>query len=57
MKHRALMTAGLGRVESDNRVRLSRPRDVSAPDFNDARRALAERLTSHVRRRQLRPAA
>ncbi len=52
-----VMTAGPGRIESDNLIRLSRPRDVSAPDFNDARRALTERLTSHVRRRQLRPAA
>jgi ABC-type nitrate/sulfonate/bicarbonate transport system ATPase subunit len=52
-----VMTAGPGRIESDNRVRLARPRDVSAPDFNDARRALTERLTSHVRRRQLRTAA
>ncbi len=52
-----VMTAGPGRIESDNAIRLSRPRDVSAPDFNDARRALTERLTSHVRRRQLRPAA
>jgi ABC-type nitrate/sulfonate/bicarbonate transport system ATPase subunit len=46
-----VMTAGPGRIESDNRVRLSRPRDVSAPDFNDLRRTLTERLTSHVRRR------
>ena len=52
-----VMTAGPGRVESDNRLRLARPRDVSAPDFNEARRALTERLTSHVRRRQLRSAA
>ena len=52
-----VMTAGPGRVESDNRVRLARPRDVSAPDFNDARRSLTERLTSHLRRRQLRTAA
>ncbi len=52
-----VMTAGPGRIESDNAIHLSRPRDVSAPDFNDARRALTERLTSHVRRRQLRPAA
>jgi ABC-type nitrate/sulfonate/bicarbonate transport system ATPase subunit len=52
-----VMTAGPGRVESDNLIRLARPRDVSAPDFNDARRALTERLTSYVRRRQLRSAA
>ena len=52
-----VMTAGPGRIESDNRVRLARPREVSAQDFNDARRSLTERLTSHVRRGALRPAA
>ena len=52
-----VMTAGPGRIESDNRVRLARPREVSAQDFNDVRRSLTERLTSHVRRRALRPAA
>ena len=52
-----VMTAGPGRVESDNRVRLARPREVSAPDFNEVRRHLTERLTSHVRRPGLRNAA
>jgi len=52
-----VMTAGPGRVESDNRIRLPRPRDVSAPDFNGARRDLTERLTSHISRRPLRNAA
>ena len=52
-----VMTAGPGRVESDNRVRLARPRDVSAPDFNETRRGLTERLTSHVRKPVLRNAA
>src|SRR3954471_2584801 len=52
-----VMTAGPGKVESDNRIRLSRPRDVSAPDFNDQRRVLTEKLTSHVRRRALKTAA
>jgi NitT/TauT family transport system ATP-binding protein len=52
-----VMTAGPGRIESDNRVRLPRPRDVSAPDFNEARRSLTERLTSHVSRRPLKNAA
>ena len=52
-----VMTAGPGRIESDNRVRLARPREVSAPDFNDARRMLTEKLTSHVRRRPLKTAA
>jgi NitT/TauT family transport system ATP-binding protein len=52
-----VMTAGPGRIESDNRVRLARPRDVSAPDFNDARRKLTQHLTSHVSRRELKNAA
>lgn len=52
-----VMTAGPGRIESDNRVRLARPRDVSAADFNEVRRSLTERLTSHVARRQLKTAA
>jgi ABC-type nitrate/sulfonate/bicarbonate transport system ATPase subunit len=52
-----VMTAGPGRIESDNRVRLARPREVSAQDFNDVRRSLTERLTSHVRRRALKSAA
>jgi ABC-type nitrate/sulfonate/bicarbonate transport system ATPase subunit len=52
-----VMTAGPGRIESDNRVSLSRPRDVSAPDFNAVRRNLTERLTSHVSRRALRSVA
>ena len=52
-----VMTAGPGRIESDNRLSLARPRDVSAADFNAVRRNLTERLTSHVSRRQLRSAA
>jgi NitT/TauT family transport system ATP-binding protein len=52
-----VMTAGPGRIESDNRIRLARPRDVSAPDFNDQRRVLTDKLTSHVRRRALKTAA
>ncbi|MEW6688538.1 MAG: ABC transporter ATP-binding protein [Pseudomonadota bacterium] len=52
-----VMTAGPGRIESDNRVRLARPREVSAADFNEVRRTLTERLTSHVRRRPLRSVA
>ena len=52
-----VMTAGPGRIESDNRVSLARPREVSAPDFNAVRRNLTERLTSHVSRRQLRNVA
>jgi NitT/TauT family transport system ATP-binding protein/sulfonate transport system ATP-binding protein len=52
-----VMTAGPGRIESDNRILLARPRDVSAPDFNDVRRRLTQKLTSHVARRELRSAA
>jgi NitT/TauT family transport system ATP-binding protein len=52
-----VMTAGPGRIETENRVRLPRPREVSAPDFNEIRRSLTERLTSHVARRQLKTAA
>jgi len=52
-----VMTAGPGRIESDNRITLARPRDVSAPDFNDVRRELTRHLTSHVQRRELRTAA
>ena len=52
-----VMSAGPGRIESDNRVSLARPREVSAPDFNAVRRSLTERLTSHVSRRQLRSVA
>jgi NitT/TauT family transport system ATP-binding protein len=39
-----VMTAGPGRVEGDIPVPLVRPRDVSAPDFNDVRRGLTRRL-------------
>ena len=39
-----VMTAGPGRVEGDIPVPLVRPRDVSAPDFNDVRRGLTQRL-------------
>jgi NitT/TauT family transport system ATP-binding protein/sulfonate transport system ATP-binding protein len=43
-----VMTAGPGRIESDARVPLARPRDVSAIDFNQVRRDITQRLTSHV---------
>jgi NitT/TauT family transport system ATP-binding protein len=46
-----VMTAGPGRIESDYRVALERPRDVSSPEFNDVRRALSQKLTSHVGKR------
>src|SRR5262245_16337620 len=43
-----VMSAGPGRIESDIRIDLPRPRDVSSPEFNAVRRDLARRLTSHV---------
>jgi NitT/TauT family transport system ATP-binding protein/sulfonate transport system ATP-binding protein len=43
-----VMTAGPGRIESDAAVPLARPRDVSAIDFNQVRRDITQRLTSHV---------
>jgi len=45
-----VMTAGPGRIEADTRIDLPRPRDVSSPAFNEVRRGLTQRLTSHVRR-------
>jgi NitT/TauT family transport system ATP-binding protein len=42
-----VMTPGPGRIESDNRLDLPRPRDVSSPEFNDIRRALGAKLHSH----------
>jgi nitrate ABC transporter ATP-binding subunit len=43
-----VMTAGPGRIESDFRIELARPRDVSSPEFNELRRDIARRLTSHL---------
>jgi nitrate ABC transporter ATP-binding subunit len=43
-----VMSAGPGRIESDIRIDLPRPRDVSSPEFNTVRRELAQRLTSHM---------
>ena len=52
-----VMTAGPGRIETDIPIDLERPRDVSSPGFNEVRRALTQRLTSHVKRRELKAAA
>ena len=52
-----VMSAGPGRIDADIPIRLERPRDVSSPAFNEVRRTLTQRLTSHVKRRELRPAA
>jgi NitT/TauT family transport system ATP-binding protein len=42
-----VMTPGPGRIESDNALKLPRPRDVSSPEFNDVRRVLGGKLHSH----------
>jgi ABC-type nitrate/sulfonate/bicarbonate transport system ATPase subunit len=43
-----VMSAGPGRIASDVPIDLPRPRDVSSPEFNQVRRDLARRLTSHI---------
>jgi NitT/TauT family transport system ATP-binding protein len=43
-----VMSAGPGRIDSDFRIDLTRPRDVSSPEFNRLRRDIARRLTSHL---------
>jgi len=42
-----VMTPGPGRIESDNALRLPRPRDLTSPEFNEIRRAMSARLHSH----------
>jgi NitT/TauT family transport system ATP-binding protein len=42
-----VMSPGPGRIDSDVAIGLPRPRDVSAPDFNELRRALSLKLHSH----------
>ena len=39
--------AGPRAHQSDNRIALSRPRDVASPDFNAVRRELSQLLVSH----------
>jgi ABC-type nitrate/sulfonate/bicarbonate transport system ATPase subunit len=43
-----VMSAGPGRIDSDFRIDLARPRDVSSPEFNTLRRDISRRLTSHL---------
>jgi len=43
-----VMSAGPGRIDGDFDIKLSRPRDVSSPEFNALRRSVADRLTSHL---------
>ena len=42
-----VMTPGPGRIESDNALKLPRPRDVASPEFNAVRRVLGGKLHSH----------
>jgi len=42
-----VMTPGPGRIESDNRLELARPRDLTSPEFNEIRRDMGSRLHSH----------
>lgn len=46
-----VMSPGPGRIESEVAVSLNRPRDVVAPDFNEIRRELSQRLHSHHARK------
>ena len=52
-----VMTAGPGRIEADIPIELARPRDVSAIDFNQVRRDITLRLTTHLVRREGKAAA
>ena len=52
-----VMTAGPGRIEVDIAIELARPREVSAIDFNQVRRDITQRLTSHVAPRELKAVA
>ena len=52
-----VMTAGPGRIEADVPIELARPREVSAIDFNQVRRDITQRLTSHVASRSVALAA
>ena len=46
-----VMSPGPGRIESEVTVALPRPRSVVAPEFNELRRELAQRLHSHHARK------
>jgi NitT/TauT family transport system ATP-binding protein len=46
-----VMSPGPGRIETEMKIDLPRPRDVSAPDFNDIRRELSRMLHSDVSRK------
>jgi NitT/TauT family transport system ATP-binding protein len=42
-----VMEPGPGRIASEHRIELPRPRDVASPEFNEIRRELSGRLHSH----------
>jgi NitT/TauT family transport system ATP-binding protein len=42
-----VMEPGPGRIASEHRIELPRPRDVASPEFNAVRRELSARLHSH----------
>ncbi len=46
-----VMSPGPGRIETEMRIDLPRPRDVSSPDFNAIRRELSRMLHSDVSRK------
>jgi NitT/TauT family transport system ATP-binding protein len=46
-----VMSPGPGRIDSEVLIDLPRPRDVSSPEFNAARRLLGARLHSHHARK------
>jgi NitT/TauT family transport system ATP-binding protein len=46
-----VMSPGPGRIASEMRIELPRPRDVSAPDFNEIRRELSRTLHGGLARK------
>jgi len=46
-----VMSPGPGRIDSEMRIGLPRPRDVAAADFNELRRELSLKLHSHLARK------
>ena len=46
-----VMSPGPGRIDSEMKIQLPRPRDVVAADFNDIRRELSLKLHSHLARK------
>ncbi|MEO3473263.1 ABC transporter ATP-binding protein [Roseomonas sp. CAU 1739] len=46
-----VMEAGPGRIASEHRIDLPRPRDVASPEFNEVRREMSARLHSHHARK------